>query len=71
MPEIIRDGIGGFFLRRWDPVELSEKLITLLQDHELRQRMGEEFRRIVTSRFEWRRAVRFYAESYLRFSRDP
>ena len=71
LPEIVRDGVGGFFLRRWDPVELSEKLITLLQDHELRQKMGGEFRRIVTGRFEWGRAVRFYAESYLRFSRDP
>ena len=58
-------------MRRGNPGELSEKLITLLQDHELRQKMGEEFRRIVTSRFEWGRAVRFYAESYLRFSRDP
>jgi len=71
LPEILKNGTGGFFLRRKDPIELSEKLILLLQNHELRQRMGEDLRKIIIHHFEWNKAIKRYAESYLRFSRDP
>jgi len=65
LPEVVKDGVGGFFVKRREPHELAEKIVTLLQDQELRQEMGENLREIVIQNFEWNKAVRRYAESYL------
>ena len=65
LPEVVKDGVGGFFVKRREPHELAEKIVTLLQDQELRQEMGENLREIVIQNFEWDKAVRRYAESYL------
>lgn len=70
LPEIVEDGVGGFFVKRGEPRELAEKIVTLLQDQELRQEMGENLREIVIQNFEWDKAVRRYAESYLSLLRS-
>ena len=70
LPEVVKDGVGGFFVKRRDPHELAEKIVTLLQDQELRREMGENLREIVIQNFEWDKAVRRYAESYLSLLRS-
>jgi len=69
LAEIAKNGVHGFFAESVE--EFAEKMITLLQNPEMRERMGETFRKVIAERFEWDHVVRVYAESYLRFSRDP
>jgi glycosyltransferase involved in cell wall biosynthesis len=45
IPEIVQDGVHGFFVNEQDPVDLAEKIRRLTADPGLRQRMGEAGRR--------------------------
>ena len=69
LAETAKDGVHGFFVANVE--EFAEKMITLLQNPEMRERMGETFRKMIAEKFEWDHVVRLYAKSYLRFSRDP
>lgn len=61
--EVAQHGIHGFFAERVE--EFSEKIITLIQDSELREKMGQNFRKLVIEEFEWSKAIKRYAECYL------
>jgi len=51
MPEIIKEGLNGFVVRVKRHFELADKIIRLLKDDELRKRLGENGREMVTSNF--------------------
>lgn len=68
LAEVAEDEVHGFFAEK--PPEIAKRTIELLQDPNLRERMGSNFRNIITTLFEWNKAVRNYAESYLRLMRD-
>jgi len=63
LAEVAKDGVHGFFAE--DVEDFAEKLLKLLKQPELRQSMGEVFRKMIVEIFEWSKAVRLYAESYL------
>jgi glycosyltransferase involved in cell wall biosynthesis len=65
LAEIARNGQHGFFADNVE--EFSEKIITLIQDSGLRERMGENFRKLVVEEFEWNKAIKRYAECYLNY----
>jgi spore coat protein SA len=54
IPEVVQDGGNGLLLRRHDdPGELAEKILELLRDRELRQRLGRQGREWVSTNFSW------------------
>jgi len=54
IPEVVQDGVNGLLLQRQDdPGELAEKILELLRDRELRQRLGRQGREWVSSNFSW------------------
>jgi spore coat protein SA len=56
IPEVVRDGFNGLLLRQPDDAtELAEKIIGLLGDVSLRQRLGQQGRDWVESNFSWER----------------
>ena len=63
--EVAQHGIHGFFAKGVE--DFSEKIIMMIQDSELRERMGENFRRLIIEEFEWRKAIKRYAECYLSY----
>ncbi|MCD6592000.1 MAG: glycosyltransferase family 4 protein [Thaumarchaeota archaeon] len=63
LAEVAKDGVHGFFAE--DVEDFAEKLLKLLRQPKLRQSMGEVFRKMIVENFEWNRAIRLYAESYL------
>jgi 1,4-alpha-glucan branching enzyme len=65
LAEVAQHGQHGFFGENVE--EFSEKIITLIQDSKLRERMGENFRRLVVEEFEWSKAIKRYAECYLNY----
>jgi len=65
LAEVAQHGQHGFFAENVE--EFSEKIITMIQDSELRERIGENFRKLVVKEFEWSKAIKRYAECYLNY----
>lgn len=66
--ELVEDGITGFLVRTSDPVQLAEKLETLLNDEALRKGMGLAGRERVCEHFSIDRMVNEYTELYKRIA---
>jgi len=65
LAEVAQHGQHGFFAE--NVKEFSEKIIAMIQDPELRERMGENFRGLIIGEFEWNKAIRKYAKEYMEF----
>jgi glycosyltransferase involved in cell wall biosynthesis len=63
-PELVEEGRTGFLVRERDPEELAERIVRLLDDAPLRQRMGEAGRTKVQAEFVLERTVQKYADLY-------
>lgn len=67
MQEIIVDGMSGLLFEPSNPTDLAEKVILLLRDPELRQRLGAAARTAVTERYTMEEAAaaaeRFYQKT--------
>lgn len=67
MKEMITDGTSGLFFRPGDSGDLAEKVICLLEDCQLRQRLGEAARTVVLERYGLAPAIsaaeHFYEET--------
>jgi glycosyltransferase involved in cell wall biosynthesis len=64
IPELIANGRSGFLVERSDTVAMSERILTLLADPELRARMGQAGREIVSEKFDLRKNVAQLIASY-------
>lgn len=52
-PDAVLDGETGWVVRGGDPAAAAERIVPLLQDPELRRRMGERGRQWVEERWRW------------------
>jgi glycosyltransferase involved in cell wall biosynthesis len=68
MREVIRDGRNGIFIS-WEPKDIAAKIITLLEDQELRKKIAENGRKAV-SKFEFKKMIRNYAKAYLTIAEE-
>ena len=57
IPELVNDGVSGFLVERGDPVTAAERLNRLAADPDLRRRLGEAGRDVVSEKFDLRRNV--------------
>ncbi|MDP2046726.1 MAG: glycosyltransferase family 4 protein, partial [Deltaproteobacteria bacterium] len=65
IPEVVRDDFNGLLLRQPDDgSELAEKIIGLLNDAPLRQRLGQQGRDWVGAEFSWEKIARTLEEFY-------
>jgi glycosyltransferase involved in cell wall biosynthesis len=64
IPELITNSTSGFLVERNDTAAMSERILTLLADPELRARMGEAGREIVSEKFDLRKNVAQLISSY-------
>jgi len=67
IPEIIQDGINGFIVNPKSPVQIAEKILFLINNSELRKKMGIESRKIFESKYSIKayeknldRAIKFF-----------
>ncbi len=59
IPEVVRDGFNGLLLQQPDdPAELAAKILSLLGDPPLRQRLGRQGRDWVLATFSWEQIAR-------------
>lgn len=64
LPELVKDGEGGFICRHGDAAELARRILLLLDDQERRRRYGRFNRERVEREFRWERASRRVWEIY-------
>ena len=62
IPEVIRDGMDGFLVPSGDPQALAEKLLSVLPNIELRERLGRNARQRYLEQFEDRLVIRKQAD---------
>jgi phosphatidylinositol alpha-1,6-mannosyltransferase len=60
--EAVRDGQTGYLVEPRDPKALAKKVLTLLQNAELRQQMGQNGRRWVETKMNWDRVVKEFLQ---------
>lgn len=64
LPEVVADGKTGIVVPAGDPQALAAGIARLMDDAELRERMGEAGREWVQERFTWRKAAEGTVEVY-------
>ena len=64
IPELVADGDSGYLVERDNPTAAAEKLFGLLQDSELRSKMGAEGYHRVDTKFNLRQNVKQLIGSY-------
>jgi len=65
IPEVVRDDFNGLLLRQPDDdVELAGKILGLLGDAPLRQRLGQQGREMVQANFTWEKIAQDLEEFY-------
>ena len=64
IPELITDGVSGHLVDRGDVQAMSNRVLELLGDPELRARMGGAGREAVSARFDLRKNVTQLIEAY-------
>ena len=65
IPEIVREGLNGLLLEQHDdPRELAAKIIQLLNDRDLRLRLGQQGRAWVQENFTWEKVAQRQEEVY-------
>lgn len=64
--EIVRDGVDGLLVPPRDPAALAGAIAHLLEDPDLRMRMGRAARRRMVERFDEQRVIRILLDSYRR-----
>lgn len=67
VPEVIQDGVSGYLIDSRDPERISERVIRLLCNDDLRITMGENGRRIYQTHFTVERMAEKYTKLYERY----
>lgn len=70
VPNVIQDGVNGLLVPSEDVKSLAEGIIRLLEDEELRRRLGSEARRRVESEFSADRLAEAYMKIYNEVTED-
>jgi glycosyltransferase involved in cell wall biosynthesis len=68
IPELMADGRTGFIVAKGCVEELRERIVRLLNDEELRLRMGINARRWVEENFDWGKLARRWHDLYEDFT---
>ncbi|MBP5300834.1 MAG: glycosyltransferase family 4 protein, partial [Victivallales bacterium] len=63
-PEVVIDGETGLLGAPEDVPKIAENVIRLLQDDDLRTRLGANGQRLVLERFDWRKMADILEQSY-------
>jgi glycosyltransferase involved in cell wall biosynthesis len=64
IPELITDGVSGYLVDRGDTQTMSERILKLLGEPELRARMGQAGSETVSTKFDLRKNVAQLVKSY-------
>lgn len=66
IPEVVEDGVNGLLIENEDAHDLEAKLEKLIVDKDLRDKMGEQSRRIIKEKF----SAKVWGDSFLALVKD-
>jgi glycosyltransferase involved in cell wall biosynthesis len=64
IPLAVKDGLNGFLIRPRSNKQIAEACNKLLEDDELRERMGKEAKATVERKFTWKKVAQRYIRIY-------
>jgi glycosyltransferase involved in cell wall biosynthesis len=64
-PEVVLDDITGYLCQPENTAEVAEKIIALLKDRNLRQKMGQNGQQLVRKLFDWHLMADILEQEYL------
>lgn len=64
IPELVEDGKTGFLVERGDAQAIADRILKLVADPEMRQRMGRAAREVAEAKFDLKRNVERVVTSY-------
>jgi glycosyltransferase involved in cell wall biosynthesis len=62
--EIVKDGETGLLVKKWDPVDMADKLLMLINNKELRTAMGKAGKRYLMENFSYGAMINSYISLY-------
>ena len=62
--ELVQDGVTGLVVPPQDPQHLSEAILRLLDDPELRSELGHNAQKAVAARYSWERVARDFSKVF-------
>ncbi len=69
IPLAVKDGVNGFFIHARNSTDIVEKVNKLLDNDELRHKMGDTARKIVEAKFSWEMIAHKFEHLYARYGR--
>lgn len=70
VPEVLKDGRSFLLTRNDSPETIADRILELLLNPLRREEVALEARNIVVKEFEWNKAVRRYAEAYIKLAEE-
>jgi len=64
LPEVTRDGVTGFVVKKDDPQGAADKLVELCQNNRLREQMGKAGYQFVSERYSWQVCIENMLDVY-------
>lgn len=71
IPLAVQDGVNGIFVRPHNSNQIADAVNKLLENDELRNKMGENARRIVKSKFTWDKIAQKFERIYAKYATLP
>lgn len=60
--EVVEEGKTGFFYQPGDFKDLARKIMVLIENKDMRKKMGQRGMEVAKEKFEWRRLTSYYAK---------
>ena len=70
IPMLVKSGHNGIFVKARNSKRIAEAVNKLLENDELRKKMGENAREIVEKKFTWKKIAKKYQRIYRNFSKN-
>jgi len=70
LEEVVEEGKTGFFYQPGDFKDLARKIMLLIEDKEMRKRMGQKGIEVVKEKFEWQKLTNHYVKICEDFQRS-
>ena len=71
IPEFLVDNENGFLITHGDSTELTQRVLTLLQNPELAKEMGARGRKLIEDKLSWRRIIGQVIDLYQKLLKTP
>lgn len=71
IPLAVQDGVNGIFVRPHNSKQIADAVNKLLENDELRRKMGENARKIVKNKFTWDKIAHKFERIYAKYATLP